>query len=178
MTDKELLALYHKNESEAVRETVRLYLPYVKAIVKDKLSAFSREDIEETVSDIFIRFWRSVGKVDLSRGSVRAYLCVLAKSAALRKRQQLAQAPRREDNNMLEKLEAQTAPPDERSRLLSALEQLADADRQIILMKYYLGLTHKQIGKELHINAKAAQKRTERAVARLKQIMGGEEYEF
>ena len=47
-----------------------------------------------------------------------------------------------------------------------------------ILMKYYLGLTHKQIGRELHIGAKAAQKRTERAVERLKKIMGGEGYEL
>ena len=175
MTDEELLELYRKDESEAVRETVRLYLPYVRAIVQDKLSAFSREDIEETVSDVFIRFWRSVGKVDLSRGSVRAYLCVLAKSTALRRREQLAESFRREDAEMLDKAGEIT---DERGALLSALERLADADRQIILMKYYLGLTHKQIGKELHINAKAAQKRTERAVARLKQILGGEGYEL
>lgn len=175
MTDMELLALYARDEGEAVRETVHLYLPYVRAIVQDKLSAFSREDIEETVSDIFIRFWRRAGKVDLSRGSVRAYLCVLAKSTALRKREQLAEKLRREDAEMPDKVDESI---DERGALLSALEQLADADRQIILMKYYLGLTHKQIGRELHIGAKAAQKRVERAVARLKQIMGGEGYEF
>lgn len=175
MTDAELLALYRTDEGEAVRETVRLYLPYVRSIVSDKLSAYPKEDIEETVSDIFIRFWRSVGKVDLSRGSVRAYLCVLAKSTALRRREQLAEKLRREDAEMLEKVEDSL---DERGQLLSALEQLAALDRQIILMKYYLGLTHKQIGRELHIGAKAAQKRTERAVERLKKIMGGEGYEL
>ena len=173
MTDAELLALYCTDEGEAVRETVRLYLPYVRSIVSDKLSAYTKEDIEETVSDIFIRFWRSVGKVDLSRGSVRAYLCALAKSTALRRREQLAEKLRREDAEMLEKVSL-----DERGQLLSALEQLAAPDRQIILMKYYLGLTHKQIGRELHIGAKAAQKRTERAVERLKKIMGGEGYEL
>ena len=175
MTDAELLALYRTDEGEAVRETVRLYLPYVRSIVSDKLSAYTKEDIEETVSDIFIRFWRSVGKVDLSRGSVRAYLCVLAKSTALRRREQLAEKLRREDAEMLEKVEDSL---DERGQLLSALEQLAAPDRQIILMKYYIGLTHKQIGRELHIGAKAAQKRVERAVERLKKIMGGEGYEL
>ena len=178
MTDEELLALYRDDESEAVRETVRLYLPYVRAIAADKLAAFTKEDIEETVSDIFIRFWRSVGKVDVSRGSVRAYLCVLAKSTALRRSSQLAQEPGREDSEMLDRLEEQPVPTDERSQLLSAIEQLEDTDRQLILMKYYLGLTHKQIARELKIGAKAAQKRVERAVGRLKRIMGGEEYEL
>lgn len=174
MTDEQLIMLYSKNEGEAVRVTVKLYLPYVRAIVKDKLAAFTKEDIEETVSDIFIQFWRNIGKVDLSRGSIRAYLCVLSKSTALRKREQLL----RKDKN--EAAELDDTIPDsvsssfcDRHEIVEALSLLSDDDRHLIMSKYYFGMSHKEIGKALHISEKAAQKRTERALARLREIIGG-----
>ena len=174
MTDMELLALYRDDVSTAVRETVRLYLPYVRAIAADKLAAFTKEDIEETVSDIFIRFWRTVEGVDLSRGSIRAYICVLAKSIALRKRAQLAGRLETEGGDMPDTAEASPGiSPEEKSEMIDALSLLPEEERSLILMKYYFGLSHKEIGKALHISAKAAQKRTERALKKLKERIGG-----
>ena len=177
MTDKELLALYGTDESKAVGETVRLYLPYVRAIVSDKLAAFGREDIEECVSDIFIGFWRSVERVDLSRGSVRAYLCVLAKSTALRRREQLA---RRQTVESGEFPDGIGSPPSEQERdeLFEALSLVGEDDRRLIMMKYYLGMTYREIAAQLSVSENAAKMRTERALARLRKKLGGDDGEL
>lgn len=177
MTDKELLALYGTDESKAVGETVRLYLPYVRAIVSDKLAAFGSEDIEECVSDIFIGFWRSVERVDLSRGSVRAYLCVLAKSTALRRREQLA---RRQTVERDEFPDGIGSPPSEQERdeLFEALSLVGEDDRRLIMMKYYLGMTYREIAAQLSVSENAAKMRTERALARLRKKLGGDDGEL
>ena len=57
MTDSELLELYKKDVHKAVRLTAEIYHGYVLKIISSKLIGASSEDIEETVSDVFIRFW-------------------------------------------------------------------------------------------------------------------------
>ena len=72
MSDAELLRLYAADPKRAVQITAEQYSAYVYTIVRDKLSGYSEEDVEETVSDVFIRFWRDSAKVDLRRGCYRA----------------------------------------------------------------------------------------------------------
>ena len=172
MTDIELLLLYDTDADKAIKETIRLYLPYVRAIVNDKLSAFSKEDIEECISDIFTGFWHGYQKVDLSRGSVRAYLCVLSKSKALRRREQLIRRQTIEGDKLPDE---HADKPNElfKEELYETLSLLNDDDRKLIIMKYYLGLKYKEIAKQLKISCDAAKARTRRALEKLRSRMGG-----
>lgn len=53
----------------------------------------TQEDVEEVVSDVFIALWQKPQAYDPARSSLRAYLCVMAKSRALDRLRRLCRAP-------------------------------------------------------------------------------------
>ena len=58
MKDKKLLSLISENPEKGLAETLDMYSAYVMKIVRTRLGdVCSNEDIEETVSDIFMIFF-------------------------------------------------------------------------------------------------------------------------
>lgn len=168
MTDIELLGLYKTDEQRAVRLTAEIYHAYVLKIVSGRLADASPEDIEETVSDVFIRFWQDADKIDLSRGSIKAYISVLAQSIAANKYRSL-----RRDRSL--PLDGETASSEElhsrlteRQALIEALKALGDTDRRIVIMRYYYSMSHSEIAKTLGMKEPAVRKRLERALKKLR----------
>lgn len=175
MSDAELLQLYADDPKRAVGITAQQYSAYVYAIVRDKLSGYSEEDVEETVNDVFIRFWHDSGKVDLKRGSIKAYICVLAKSLALNRREKLshrsAELPLGEaadvaDNDTPERKLA-------RRELLYKVSRLNDTDRKAVVMRYYYAMPHAEIAAQLGISETAVRKRISRTLKKLGEEMEG-----
>ena len=169
MTDSELLELYSKDARKAVRLTVEIYHAYVLRIVSGRLAGAPGEDIEEAVSDVFIRFWQHADKADLSRGSIKAYISAMAQSIASDKRRELAKnstLPLDGDNEPLS--------PDpgeeivERERLIRALKALNDTERRIVLMHHYYSMPHAEITELLGLSENAVRKRLERALKKLR----------
>ena len=175
MSDAELLRLYAIDQKRAVQITAEQYSAYVYAIVRDKLAGYSEEDVEETVSDVFIRFWRDSAKVDLRRGSVKAYICVLAKSLALNRREQLSH--RTADLPLDEAADvADNDTPEHglaRRELLNRVSRLNDTDRKAVVMRYFYGMPHAEIAARLGIGEAAVRKRIGRALKKLGEEMEG-----
>jgi RNA polymerase sigma factor (sigma-70 family) len=57
-----------------------------------------------------------------------------------------------------------------RPHLAGALDQLAEADREAVLLRFYQQASHREIGAELKISEDAAEKRVSRALAKLRRI--------
>ncbi|MBR1765286.1 MAG: sigma-70 family RNA polymerase sigma factor [Ruminococcus sp.] len=166
MTDSELLGLYKTDVSRAVRLTAEIYHSYVQKIVSGRLAGAPREDIEEAVNDVFIRFWQDVDRVDLARGSIKAYISVLAQSIAVNRYRQLA----RHEALPLDEAAAE-APQEqliEREALIAALKALDLIDRRIVLMRHYYLMPHADIAKALGMKEPAVRKRLERALKKLR----------
>ncbi len=169
MTDSELLALYDDDPQKAVLVTSQTYYAYIFTIAADKLRGFPREDAEEVADDVLVRFWRDHDKVDLSRGSVKAYICLLAQSLALNRREQLTRglgdlpledaAASAADDGLERRLL--------RKELLRRVSQLPDADRRAVMLRYFYGLPHREISERLGISEAAVRKKIERALKKL-----------
>ena len=72
MTEKELLALMSRDPRRGFEQAIRQYTPYVMKIVRTKLEgACSYEDIEVTVSDVFVMFHKYITKnsSEIGRGT-------------------------------------------------------------------------------------------------------------
>jgi RNA polymerase sigma-70 factor (ECF subfamily) len=104
---------------------------------------------EEAVQECFVRLWRTAGQFDAHRGSVAAYLIVLARSAAADVRKRPSSRP------LVALEEARLAPqPDSVEQILTALvvreavESLSPAHRQVVMLAE-AGLTQSQIAARL-----------------------------
>ena len=61
MTEKELITLLSEDPRRGLEQAVRQYTPYIMKIVRTKLDGIcTKEDLEETVSDVFMMFYRYV----------------------------------------------------------------------------------------------------------------------
>ena len=107
---------------------------------------------EELVQECFVRLWRTAGRFDISRGTVAAYLYVMARSIAadLRKRPSSRPLAPVED--------AQLPPqPDNSDQIVDtltvrdALDALSAAHREVLILVHEAGLTQSQIAAQLDL---------------------------
>ena len=82
--EKRLIERIRRGDAEALEEAVTAYSRLVWTVVVGILGpALPREEAEECVADVFIELWQRADRLDEARGTVKAYLCVLARSRAL-----------------------------------------------------------------------------------------------
>lgn len=178
MEDEKLLALLKKKPEMGIETLIQQYGRLVASIVRNRMSGCQKEDIEECVSDVFVSFYEGIHRMDLQKGSLRAYLSVIARrrGADYYKRcyknssvPLLEEMPDREDAFVQK---------EQRMELCSYLESLPEIDRKIILWKYYFGYSARQIANCLQIKENTVDKRAQRALEKLRAVgKGGEVYE-
>ena len=129
------------------------------------------EDIKECVNDVYLDFYLYRNRYREENGSLKAYLAVIAKRKAIacwkagqkqeRAAQALAEAPLPEPGKSRE----------EKLALEEALEKLPELDQQIIRMKYYEGLSSREIAQRLQASAEMVKKRQQRALKKLAKLL-------
>ncbi len=123
----------------------------------------NRAEAEEVLQAVFWEVWRSAGRFSAVRGSPRVYLVQLARSRALsavrlRRRRDGLLADvggqdvlaaellgRQADSNAL----AATMQDEERRRVRSALRELPEAERCVLMLGYFDGLSQSEIATKL-----------------------------
>lgn len=84
ISDQQLTEEIRRGNSAVLEEMIAEYSRLVWTVIAGILSpALPREDLEECVADVFISFWQHSDQFDASRGSLKTYLCLLAKSRAI-----------------------------------------------------------------------------------------------
>ena len=181
MTDTELLCLLQEAPEKGLRELIDAYGGLVAKTVRGRLRTLcTQEDIEETVSDVFLELYESRNKLDPAAPGLPAFLMTLAQRRAVdRFRQQLR---RREELSPTVIYNRIAAPPAEetvlkkveRDQLLRAVLTLGEPETSILFRRFYYGETFREIGKALSLSENAAAKRYHKALKTLKTKLKGE----
>jgi RNA polymerase sigma-70 factor (ECF subfamily) len=122
-----------------------------------------RADAEEVVVDAFGQAWRTAGQFDPARGSVAAWLATITRARALdlvrargRRARILTRAARESTEGLATPLAAAGDDPgmsverEETRRLVEqSLDELPEAQRRVIELAYFAGLTQTEIAAEL-----------------------------
>jgi RNA polymerase sigma-70 factor (ECF subfamily) len=118
-----------------------------------------RAEVEDLLHDVFVEVWQKAGSYDPARGSVRTWLCLRMRSRGL-DRSKLSRRTRSESltdsesaQRKLEETSASQPAPTvmRRERLLVALQALPDAQRKVIAMAYFSGLSCSEIADSLKV---------------------------
>lgn len=181
MTDEQMLLLLKSDPERGLRELMREHTGLVCGIVRNRVGGVCGErDIEECVSDIFTAFYCSLARVDTGRGSVRGWLCAIAKNKASDLYRRVVRTGASLDDEGLNELPFDGITPEQsaidaesRRELVDAIASLPDIDREIIVRKFYYREPSKNIARRLGITVSAVDTRTHRALKKLRDVLGG-----
>lgn len=137
-------------------------------------------DAEEVTLEVYTHVWRSAGDFDAARGSVRAWLAMLARSRAIDRLR--SGATRRTFERELPEAVAIVDPgilPDEagaanqrRRFIQAALETLSAEQRQAIELAYFSDLSHSELAAKLGQPLGTVKTRIRLAMMKLRELLG------
>jgi RNA polymerase sigma-70 factor (ECF subfamily) len=159
------------NIEEPMRE---LYRRYAKNLYRFGLHMLSDEGLaEEMVQESFHRLWRSAGRFDAGRGSVSAFLLVIARSAAADIRKRPSSRP------LLPVEDVQLPPlPDSTNQILDslilreALDKLSSAHAKVLRLALEEDLTQAEIAKRLGLAIGTVKSQTFNGLRALRSALG------
>lgn len=148
------------------------------------------EDAEEAVSDALAAAWERVAEFDASRTSLKSWLLMLTKYAALNRRRQLQRQQFLPDGQRrvapMQAVPEPVAPStpedealaqDQRHRLHRALTQMPEPDRGLLIRRYFFEEPIAAMARELGVSRGALDNRLWRARQALKAILNDEREE-
>lgn len=173
MEDDRLLERMVRGDSQALGAVIDRYTAYVNTIVYHIIGqSMTREDIEETVSDVFAALWRSRKKV--RAGKLKSWLSAAARNLALKKLRKAGfDAPLEED--LL--LPSEEGPQDEVQRrelehaVRKAVRDMGPPDTEIFLRHYYYCQSVETVAREMGLGLSAVKMRLKRGREKLRSAL-------
>lgn len=185
----ELLRRARGSDAQALEKLVTIYSPRVFGLLY-RLTA-SRDAAEDLLQETFLRMVRAIGAYE-DRGRFEAWLFHIAANLA----RDHGRKERRRGNPQnlhapAEGGEHETSSPplcvgsraeepssrllrqEQAQRLSECLERLPEAEREILLLRHYAGLPFREIAELLGVPLGTALARAHRALARLREQVGG-----
>ena len=185
MKDDVLLKLLRKHPDKGLSALMERYMGLICTVIKGCFSpytCFSAEDIEECASDVFYEFYKSMENFRPEQGSIKSYLCAIAKHKTIdviRKRAfENTLISLDSDEEFLQiagdfTVETELLLAEERKALFAEINALGEPDREIIVRKFYLREPTQAIAERLGLSAGNVDVRTHRALAKLREKIGG-----
>ena len=155
--DEKLIRLISQSQEEALDQLYdrynRLVFSLALAIIDDRATA------EEITLDVFMRVWQKAGTYRADQAKVSTWLTHIARHHAIDVLRRRAVRPDQYAVNWEDALPTSGLPEDDpqestelslqRERVLAALDQLPQEQKQALVLAYFNGYTHRQIAEKL-----------------------------
>jgi len=175
--DERIRALLKEQPDKGLELAMKQYMGLCWSIVYNQLQgAGTKEDIEDCVSDAFVALYEAREKLDDQKGTVKSYLAVIAKRKAIDCYHRLVKKQTELSDEILElhtKSDEETDRIIDRASLIEAIKALGEPDTQIILRKYFLGQSTREIAVSLHLKENTVDKKVQRGLVKLRGVLEG-----
>jgi len=154
---------------------IRQYGGLVKRVIITILPTADSRDVEECIADVFFKFYQSIGRFDAASGSLKNYLCGIARHVALdkaRKTGRLGLQPLTGAELGLTADISEAVSRREQAELVQeTVLALPPPDKEIFVLRYYFGQKISEIAAKLQLNEKAVENRLFRGRKKLKDAL-------
>ena len=173
MNDRELIKLLQDDPEQGLAVAIEQYAGLVKAVVRRLLGTAAEQDVEECISDVFVRLYQGLENFDPTAGSLKGYLCGIARHTALDYRRRAGKAAgifSTEENE----IGVDFDPADELVRrtnqqiVQSAVSGMGSPDKEIFIMRYFFGERVSAIAEKLNMTNKSVENKLYRGKKKLK----------
>jgi RNA polymerase sigma-70 factor (ECF subfamily) len=181
LTDIEIFENIVKYDSKALEELYLRYSPILFSLIKKIVT--DRSASEKILLDVFIIVWRKIDLFNFKSGNVYVWLIFLARNKAIEfvrnNRQFVENNDKKEDfftipllENSIDSLSLQSAMNAE-PEISEALDNLTEAQKYVILLSFYEGLTLDEIAVKLNIPVPTVRTKIRFALDKLKENLLG-----
>lgn len=176
MQDEKILLGIQRREEDVMAYVLnrysRLLWPIAAAVLE---GAGDGRDVEECVADAFVYLWQNPGKFDLSRGSIKTLLCIVARSRAMDRRRVLLRHQTVPLEDVIQRsgigVQEDFLKAESRRELRDAVNALEEPSREILMRRYSYGQKPKEISLALGLTVKQVDNYLYRAKRQLRQTL-------
>lgn len=145
----------------------------VENIIQDK------EDMEECISDIYLKIWRKINLYDKSKGKLSTWITALARNTALNyvNKKSIPTVELTDTINVPTSPEVALLKKEELRRLKNTIKSLLPEEQQLFYRKYYYLQSTAQIAAEMGKSERSVEGKLYRMRNKLKKKLGGIFYE-
>jgi RNA polymerase sigma-70 factor (ECF subfamily) len=184
--DAALLSAVAAGDREAYRELHRRYASILLGLLDRILG--DRGEAEETLQEVFLQIWKKAAQFDRERGRALPWLATIARNRAL-DRKKILESRRRltPTNDRLEPVEPPDDPAEradfaeEARRLRAALAAISEAQRRVLTLAYFDGLSQSEIADRLGAPLGTVKSHARIGLAKLRELLrasgGGRRFE-
>ncbi|MDB5054332.1 MAG: rpoD2 [Bacilli bacterium] len=174
ISEDNVIALLKIHHPEALGFIMDKYGKSVFGLVYRMLHEFySKEDIEECVSDVFIAAWTKINEYDENKGGFKTWLLILAKYKALDHRRKMLRKPMFEELKVEPidhyEMEQTFLLKEEANEIVRMIESFEPIDRSIFYKRYFFYESLEAIAQSMGLSYKAVENRLRRSRNGLKE---------
>lgn len=132
---------------------------------------------EEVTQEVFLELWRQAPRFDAERGSPKTWATTIAHRRAVDRVRSEQSARNREEtegrrtDRPVDEVADTVADRLDRAEVVTALEQLTEAQREAVMMAYYGGHTYQEVAALLGVPEGTIKTRIRDGLARLRTVM-------
>jgi RNA polymerase sigma-70 factor (ECF subfamily) len=175
MIDVILLSAVRRGSENALGQLIDKYAAYVCVVIRNTVGeSLTREDVEETASDVFFALWQNAEKVE----KLKAWLGATARNKAKNKLREIRTDVPLDDEIVIDgkgEIEDAIVSDDESRAVKNAILAMDERDREIFLRHYYDSQTVATIVAETGMTEAAVRKRLVRGKKKLRAILDKQE---
>lgn len=183
-----------KRDSRALEELISRYTREISYFIRVLLDGIgTHQDVDECVNDLFLTVWQDIGSFDPTRGALRTWLTMRAKYIALDRRREVqrrqsactsldasdssdgtgaARTPLLPAHILTENsMEVMLELRERREELASALTELTELDRTLVILRYFRLASTEEIANKTGLTRHAIDTRLWRARKQLRDVL-------
>lgn len=171
MKDEEILMALLAKDEVVFDSVIKQYSKLLWAVAYSILGKnYPSHDVQELVSDVFMRLWRSPEKYEPSRGSLKNYLALITRSLALNKLRRKA-IFEYEEVCLEEELQTPVQHPEIWTAFLVSIQELKEPTKEICIQRFVYEQKPETISRLTGLSKSEVNNRLYKGERKLRQLM-------